>query len=198
MNPYDSVSEFESLISKYCGSYYAIAVESCSAAIFLCCEMLEVKKVYIPKHTYPSVANAIIHAGGEIVFTDENWKSEYELAPYKIYDSALRFKRNMYHGGFQCLSFHSKKHLPIGRGGMILTNDPMAAKYLHLARFDGRDQVPLKDQKDIKVCGWNMYMTPEQAVRGIELFNVIKDKELEDLSTEGQDYPDLSKFSIYK
>jgi dTDP-4-amino-4,6-dideoxygalactose transaminase len=197
MNPYKVVAEFEKMIADYCGSGYAVAVESCSAALFLCCEMMGVDTVWIPKHTYPSVPNAIIHAGGEVKFHNRKWEGEYELEPYGIYDSALMFKKGMYHGGLQCLSFHTKKHLPIGRGGMILMDNPLSAKWLKRARFDGRDEIPLSEDK-LTQLGWNMYMQPEQAVRGIEIFNVIKDRRLPELKVEDQGYPDLSKFPIYK
>ena len=47
------------------------------------------------------------------------------------------------------------------------------------------------------MVGWNAYMTPEQAARGLLQFYFIKDKELADISRESQGYPDLSKFKIF-
>lgn len=194
MNPYKIVSEFEKEIAEYAGSTFAVAVESCSAAIFLCCEYLRVRQVTIPRHTYPSIPCSIIHAGGRVRWSDHDWAGVYELSPYKIIDGALRFKKNMYQSDtFHCLSFHSKKHLPIGRGGMILTGDSDAYRWLKKARYDGRDEVPL-DQDTFTQLGWNFYMTPDQAARGLELFHAIKDKDLPDIV---QTYPDLSQFSIY-
>ena len=203
-NPYKVVAEFEEIIAAYAGSKYAVAVESGTAAIFLSL-MWRKEQAYvipnhlisIPKHTYPSVPCSIIHAGFKVYFNDSGWDGEYELAPFDIWDSALRFKKGMYHGGLQCLSFHIKKHLPIGRGGMILTDDKQAYLWFKKARFDGRDEVPLEDMRD-PILGWNMYMTPEQAVRGIALFNVIKDKDLPDMDMNRQGYQDLSKFDIFK
>lgn len=196
-NPYQIVREFEGMIAQFSGATYGVAVESCSAAIFLCCEYLKAEEVTIPCFTYPSVPMAIVHAGGKVKFHDRPWHGVYELEPYKIYDGALRFRRNMYEGGYLCLSFHFKKHLPIGRGGMILTNDGEAYKWLKKARFDGRDEVPLNEDF-ITQLGWNMYLTPEQAARGIALFSVIKDKDLPDLDSTKQDYPDLSKLEIFQ
>lgn len=194
--PYKIVAKFEETIAAYVGARYAVAVESGSAAIFLCCHYLNVKEVEIPKNTYPSVPCSIIHAGGSVKFTHERWHGIYELKPHKIYDGALRFKKNMYQGGFLCLSFHNKKHLPIGRGGMILTDDFNAQAALKRMRFDGRGEVPLQ-QNDFRILGFNMYMTPEQAARGLLLFSAIKDKDLDDLPVEAQGYPDLSKFEVY-
>ena len=125
--PYKVVTDFENRIADFSGAKYAVAVESCTAAIFLSCFYKRVKDVFIPKRTYPSVPCSIIHAGGRVHFTDQAWSGTYELAPYGIVDGALRFRRDMYKGGLHCLSFHIKKLLPIGRGGMILTDDEQAA-----------------------------------------------------------------------
>ena len=96
-----------------------------------------------------------------------------------------------------CLSFHAKKHLSIGRGGMILTDNKKAYEWFKKARFDGRSEVPLYKDK-IKFVGWNMYMTPEQAARGLMLFDLIKDKSLLDIDWKTQGYPDLSKIKAYQ
>ena len=144
-NPYQIVIDFENSIAEYASAKYAIAVESCTAAIFLSLMYRNLKgeNVKIPAKTYPSVPCSIIHAGGRVIFTDDDWEGTYELAPWDIWDGALRFKKNMYKGGLHCLSFHIKKHLPIGRGGMILTDDENADKWLRKARFDGREPKPL-------------------------------------------------------
>lgn len=195
--PYKVVEDFEKRIAEFAGAPYAVAVESGTAALFLSCVYAKVKDVFIPKHTYPGVPCSIIHAGGRVHFTDQDWQGSYELAPYKIIDSALQFKRGMYKPGtLHCLSFHIKKLLPIGRGGMILTDDPKAAEWFRLARFDGRHPVPLQ-QDNFTMLGWNMYMTPDQAARGIQLFDLTKNKDLPDLRVEDQGYPDLSKYEIY-
>jgi len=206
-NPYSSVILFEEAVAEYCGSKFAVAVESCTSALFLCM-VYEFKKythkpnVHIPSKTYPGVACSVIHAGGNIIFEQEFWEGEYQLYPHRIWDAALRFKKNMYevhkhNAGLQCLSFHIKKNLPIGRGGMILTDDELAVKWLRKARFDGRNPVPLQED-NFDMLGWNMYMTPDQASRGLQLLQALGDRELEDLSVEDQKYPDLSKFEIYK
>lgn len=192
------VNEFEETIAAYSGAKFGIAVSSCTNALFLCCKFLGVSKVTIPKHTYPGVACSIIHAGGSIEFSDEQWKGAYELWPYKIIDSACRFKMGMYiPGTYYCLSFHIKKNLPIGRGGMILCDDELAAEWFRRARFDGRRDIPLKDDT-ITMLGWNMYLTKEQATRGLMLFEVLKNKDLPDLDSAQQGYPDLSQIEVYK
>ncbi len=195
---YKVVDDFEKTIADWCGSKYAVAVESCTAALFLTLMYVGVKdeEVEIPCFTYPSVPCQIIHAGGKVKFVEKNWTKEYQLGDTGIWDSALRFDKGMYQSGFTCLSFHSKKLLPIGRGGMILTDDYEAYKWLKKARFDGRDEVALGDD-ELTMLGWNMYMMPEQASRGLMLFDVYKNNPKPPLDVESQGYPNLSLFPIY-
>lgn len=195
--PYEAVREFERRIAEWSGAKYGVTVESGSGAIFLACLFSRVQEVSIPRFTYPSVPCSIIHAGGRVRFTDEPWQGIYELRPYEIWDGALRFRKGMYAGGLHCLSFHPKKLLPIGRGGMILTDDQDAAAWLKRARFDGRGEMPLCDD-NFTILGWNMYMTAEQASRGLELFEATKSRSMDDLNVEDQGYPDLAKFEVYR
>lgn len=196
-NPFQVVDEFERMIASWAGSKYAVAVESGTAALFLSCVYKKVGEVTIPTRTYPSVPCSIIHAGGSVKFEDVEWEGMYELAPYGIWDSALRFRKDMYQGGLHCLSFHMKKLLPIGRGGMILTNDKVAYTWLKRARFDGRREVPLEDD-NFDMLGYNMYMEAEQAVRGIRLFSTIPSEGFEDIDMSKQGYPNLSDYEIYR
>jgi hypothetical protein len=92
-----------------------------------------------------------------------------------------------------CLSFHAKKTLPIGRGGAILTDSKKAYEWFKCARFDGRHEVAL-DNDTLAFPGWNMYMTPEQAARGLELMQWIKDENIGSVDP----YQDLSKYEFYK
>lgn len=197
---YSIVDTFEREIAEWAGAKYGVAVSSCCNAIFLCLKYLDLPtySIQIPNRTYPGVAMAINNAGYKIMFNPRSWQGHYCLFPYSIVDGALRFKRNMLAGNFHCLSFHYKKHLPIGRGGMILTDDEKAYNWLKKARWDGRTEgVPL-DKDNATICGWNMYMTPEQAARGLTLFELIKDKDLPDLKVEEQNYPDLSTWKCFR
>lgn len=207
-SPYLVVEEFEQRLAEWCGSKYAVCVESGTAAIFLSLQWVKSTGaigtscvVEIPKFSYPSVPCSIIHTGYHTFFTDDKWEGEYQLYPLDIWDAALRLRKGMYHGGFQCLSFHIKKHLPINRGGAILTDDKNAYEWLRLARFDGREPVPLLEQKEFTVLGYNMYMSPSDAARGVQLFEVYRQKYpngADDLKVEEQGYCDLSKFPIYQ
>jgi dTDP-4-amino-4,6-dideoxygalactose transaminase len=191
--PYCIVDHFEQEIAKYAGSKYAVSVDSCSNAVFLCLKYLSNKEqiITIPKKTYISIPCAIRNAGYNVEFEDLNWSGVYQLKPLPIFDGALRFKKNMYNGGFHCLSFHVKKHLKIGRGGMILTNDEKAYEWFKLARFNGRHEIEHK-YDNFSLIGWNFYMTNTDAARGLWLFNDIKD----DNSDIIPDYPDLSVYDF--
>lgn len=194
MNHWNIVRQFEDLLAAYTGAPHVIAVDSCSSALFLCCKFQEVRQVTIPKRTYISVPFSILNAGGTVQFEDQDWfdRGVYSLKPYPIIDAALTLKQRMYQRGQMiCLSFNSKKPLPIGRGGCILLDDPDADAWLKKARCNGRSDVPM-DQDRIESIGWNVYMTPEQAARGIEL---LHNHEIRPVRI---DYPDLSTMPVFQ
>lgn len=193
MNPYKVVNDFENAMSNFVGSKYAVAVDSCTNALFLCCKFLNVKNVTIPAKTYVSVPCSIIHAGGKVKFEQLEWEGSYQLKPYPIYDSACKLSKNMYEPEtYQCISFTYNKILNIGKGGMIFTDNYQAVQWLRKARYEGRDEVPLTEQEVFDFAGWNMYMTPEQAARGLTLLPYLKDQNI-----RKPVYPDLSeKFRV--
>ena len=81
---------------------------------------------------------------------------------------------------------------------MILTDNKKAYEWLLKARFDGRTEgVPISDD-NYTMLGWNMYMSPDTAARGLWLFDMVKNKNIPDMRVEEQGYPDLSKFKIYE
>lgn len=197
-NPYAIVQMFEDEVAHYAGSKFAVSVDSCTNALFLCCKYLQVKEVIIPSKTYLSVPQSIIHAGGTVVFDTKanDWKGVYQLKPYKIIDAAKRFTSNMYiKGSFMCLSFHIKKHLKLGKGGMILTDNEEAVRWFKKARYEGRSE-KLYHEDDIEMLGWNMYMTPQQAAHGLALMQNMLEKN-EDIG-ENNGYRDLTEFKLFK
>ena len=195
-NPYKIVQMFEEEVAEYTGAPFAVAVDSCTNALFLSCKYLDVKEVTIPKRTYLSVPMSIMHSGGEVVFEDKDWQGIYQLKPYPIYDSAKRFTSDMYiPGSFMCLSFHIKKQLAISKGGMILTDNYKAVEWFRKARYEGRGEVNYKDDM-IDMLGWNMYMTPQQAAHGLALMQNYP-KHAPDLE-ENNGYRDLTEFPVFK
>lgn len=193
-NPYKIVTMFEEEIAEYTGAKYAVSVDSCTNALFLCCKYLNVTEVTIPQTTYVSVPQSVLHAGGKVRFEDVNWAGIYQLKPYPIFDSAKRFTGGMYlPGTFMCLSFHIKKHLKIGKGGMILSDDPEAVSWFKKARYEGRSEVNYFED-DIQFLGWNMYMTPLEAAQGLMLMQNMPATN-EDLI---ESYPDLTRNSLFR
>ena len=203
-NPYKVVKLFEEEIADYTGAPYAVSVDSCTNALFLCLEYFKYKnqgkgcEINIPSKTYLSVPQSIIHAGYEPIFdvSRNDWSGIYDLKPLPVYDAAKRLTSGMYiKGSFMCLSFHIKKHLKIGKGGMILTDDPEAVEWFKTARYEGRSE-KLYHEDDIKTLGWNMYMTPQQASRGLSLMQNYPMNVL-DLG-ENNRYRDLTEFTVFK
>ena len=193
VNPYEVVKMFKKEVANYMGSPYAVAVDSCTNAIFLCCHWCGVNEVTIPACTYVSVPCAIVHAGGKINFEHVDWDVSYQLKPYPIYDCAMLFKRGMYVSGtFQCISFSASKLVNIGKGGMILTDNEEAVKWFKCARYEGRHEVP-HEEDHFDMVGWNMYMTPEQAARGLQLMSHVD----EEIKPKKVTYQDLSKHDVF-
>ena len=205
--------EFESKLSEYTGSPFAICVDNQSNALFLALTYYKLKHnlkdlvVSIPQRTYPSVPCEIIHTGSKVHFIESigtTLRGAYQLNPTTVWDSALRFTADMYiPNSFMCLSFTGPyKHLKLSKGGAILTDDFQAYKWFKKARFSGRDECSYHDDDfdNNPVIGWNFYMMPEIAARGLllmqQFYNADGTKKTnEDLELP---YPDLSKFKIYQ
>lgn len=67
------VHRFEELFRQYKGSRYAIALNSCTAALHLSLKVMGIKpgdEVLVPAMTFCATANAVIHAGGKPVLID--------------------------------------------------------------------------------------------------------------------------------
>ena len=101
-----------------------------------------------------------------------------------------------------CVSFTGPyKHLKLGKGGAILTDDYEGYKWFKKARFSGRAECSyhVDNFDENPVVGWNFYMMPEIASRGLLLIEQFYNldgtpRNNEDLSLT---YPDLSKFEVY-
>ena len=203
---YNVTKDFEQALCDYTGAPYAVTVDNQSNALFLALmyENIKGQTIKIPSRTYPSVPCEIIHAGGKVEFEDfggSTLKGPYQLHPTKVWDSALRFTTDMYvHNTHMCLSFTGPyKHLKLGKGGAILTDDYEAYKWFKRARYSGRNECSYHDD-NFDMLGWNFYMMPEIASRGLLLMNQFykvdgSPKNNADLELP---YPDLSKFDIYK
>tara|TARA_R110002110_G_scaffold31794_1_gene111412 strand:- start:394 stop:894 length:501 start_codon:yes stop_codon:yes gene_type:complete len=158
-------------------------------------------EIRIPAKTYVSVPMQIMHAGCTAKFEDVEWSGVYQMKPYPLYDSAVRWRKGMFVGGddsLQVISFQIKKRIPIGRGGVILMDSKEAYDWLNLARYDGRDlSLPYNHPEHFKAIGYHMYMTPEDAARGIMLMDKVGEDIYEDTGSS-KTYPDISGMKIFR
>jgi dTDP-4-amino-4,6-dideoxygalactose transaminase len=190
------VEEFERAIAEYAGAPHAVAVDSCTNALYLCFKRLsrwasfEPEGLTLPKYTYVGVAQAARNVGFMVDFDDVEWTGEYSVPGTPIVDAARWLRRGMYKPEtWTCLSFQASKHLPIGRGGAILCDDEEDAMWFRRARHDGR--APGEDIFKMTEFqfGIHCYMPPPDAARGLWLMASLPD----DNAPLPGTYPDLSK-----
>lgn len=208
---YTITDNFEKALSDYTGAPYVVTVDNQSNALFLALyyeknvkKSIKSEFIGIPSRTYPSVPCEIIHAGLKVLFDQVEGttiKGAYELRGSNVWDSALRFTADMYlPGTHMCISFTGPyKHFKLSKGGAILTDSLEAYHWFRRARYSGRRECSYHDDY-FDMLGWNFYMMPELAARGLLLMNQFYNldgtkKHNEDLELP---YPDLSKYEIYK
>ena len=202
---YKITEDFEKALGAYTGAPYVVTVDNQSNALFLSLmyEGIKGKEITIPARTYPSVPCEIIHAGGKVNFKPvkgKTLKGAYQLEPTNVWDSALCFTADMYKPEtHMCISFTGPyKHFKLSKGGAILTDNYDAYLWFKRARYSGRRECSYHDDH-LDMLGWNFYMMPELAARGLLLMNQFyngegRPKHNEDLELP---YPDLSKYKIY-
>jgi dTDP-4-amino-4,6-dideoxygalactose transaminase len=190
------VKKFEETIAEYFGSKYAVAVDCCTHSIELCLRLLKSNQVTCPSHTYLSIPMTFEKLNLDWKFREEQWEEYYYIGNTPIIDAAVLWKKNSYIANtFMCLSFQFKKHLNLGRGGMILLDDNLAYTELKKMRYDGRlDDIPWADQ-NVETLGYHYYMTPETAELGIKKFNEVKD--LPPKFWSYNNYPNLKTMKVF-
>ena len=194
---FQAVTDFENRIAEYFGSPYAVSVDCCTHGIELCLRYMDIQSIEVPKRTYLSIPFLSDKIGIKLKWKEENWKDFYKIGGTNIYDAAVLWKEDSYiPGSFMVLSFQFQKHLSLGRGGMILTDNKEAAIELKKMSYDGRlPDIPWRDQ-NINSMGYHYYMAPETAMNGLKkLPDAIKNKPKQWLVS---DYPDLTRMEIFK
>jgi dTDP-4-amino-4,6-dideoxygalactose transaminase len=196
---FNIVTEFENKIAEFFGSKYAVAVDSCTHGIELCLRYLNDKKISVPKRTYLSVPFLSEKLGITREWRDEIWENYYcvNFGNKKIFDAAVLWEKNGYiPNTFMCVSFQYQKHLSLGRGGIILTDNLKDSIILKKMSYDGRlPNIPWRDQ-NIDCVGYHYYMTPETAQLGLDkLSEAINNKPKKWVVT---DWPDLTEMEIFK
>ena len=214
MIPSDINREFERLLCAYTGAPYAVAVDNCCNALFLCLRYWrrfhfgiqhQPPSIGLPRHTYIGVPYAVRQANLKPVTswpeltgerTDGMLSGEYKLISTNIWDSALRFTSGMYRPGqMQCLSFTGPfKHLKLGKGGAILTDNKKAHDWLQRAAFSGRNACSYHVDTFDMPEGYNMYMPHIIAAHGVHMMQGFPEHN-EDLCLP---YPDWSIHSAFQ
>lgn len=194
---FDVIEKFENEIAKFFGSPYAVSVDCCTHGIELALRYTKAKKITVPHHTYISIPFLANKLNIELEWKKEDWVGYYYLTD-KIIDAAVLWKKNSYiPNTIMCISFQFKKHLSLGRGGIILTdNKEMAEELKKKMSYDGRlPNIPWREQ-DIESMGYHYYMTPETAQLGLN--KLEKAIETEPHQWVVSDWPDLTKMKVFK
>ena len=193
---FNTVTEFENQVAEFFGAPYAIAVDACTHGVELCLRYTNADSISVPKNTYLSIPFLFRKLNIELEWRNEVWKDYYYVTDTVI-DAAVLWKRDSYiPGTFMSLSFQYQKHLSLGRGGMILTDNKQAATQLKKMSYDGRlPNIPWRDQ-DIDTIGYHYYMTPETAQLGLDKLPAAIETTPRQWTV--QDWPDLTQMTIFK
>lgn len=192
---FNKITDFENKVANFFGSPYAVAVDCCTHGVELCLRYKNIRKIIVPKRTYISIPFLANKLNIDLEWKDEIWTNYYYLTD-NIIDAAVLWKKNSYvPNTFMSVSFQFRKHLALGRGGIILTDDKNAAMELKKMSYDGRHpNIPWREQ-NINTMGYHYYMTPETAELGLKkLDNAIDTIPKQWIVT---DWPDLTQMDIF-
>jgi len=190
------IADFEKSIASFFGSPYAVAVDCCTHGIELCLRMKKVEKIKVPKRTYLSVPMLAKKLKIDMEWTDQVWQDYYHLTD-DIIDAAVLWRENSYiPNTYMSVSFQFRKHLSLGRGGIILFDKFEDFDILKRMSYDGRNPDEPWAVQNIKTMGYHYYMTPETAELGLKkLPEAIKRKPKQWKHT---DWPDLTTMDFFK
>ena len=168
---FESVTKFENKLANFFGSPFAVAVDCCTHGLELCLRYTKAETFSTPSRTYLSVPFLAHKLNIEHTWRYVDWKDYYHITNNII------------------------KHLSLGRGGIILTDNREASIQLKKMSYDGRlPNVPWRDQ-DIDTLGYHYYMTPETAQLGLDKFDLAVQTPPRQWSIN--DWPDLTKMKIF-
>jgi dTDP-4-amino-4,6-dideoxygalactose transaminase len=193
---FEKIKEFENEIAKFFGAPFAVAVDCCTHGLELSLRFNQTKEIAVPNRTYLSVPMLADKLNIQIKWLDKEWQGYYYLTN-NVIDAAVLWKRNSYiPGTMMSVSFQFKKHLSLGRGGMILLDDPIAREKLKEMSYDGRSPDLPWTEQNIKTIGYHYYMTPETAELGLAKLPAA-------ISTPPkrwvyEDWADLTKMDVFK
>ena len=194
---FNIVKEFEEKIADFYGAPYGVSVDACTHGIEICLRYDGANEIVVPKRTYLSVPMLANKMNLELKWKDEDWRDYYEIGNTGVYDAAVLWKENSYiPKSFMCISFQFQKHLSLGRGGIILTDDKEARDELKKMSYDGRTPDKPWREQNVTTMGYHYYMTPETAQKGLDKFEEAKKTKPRKWLLE--DWPDLTKMNVFK
>jgi len=183
------VRAFEDAVAGSTGMPHAVAVSSGTAALYLALRALEIgpgDDVLVPDFTFPATANAAEATGARVVVGDvraDTWNLDLGRAPRArvampvdcfglpselpeglvVEDAACALGATRPGGlaRIACLSFHPRKVVTTGEGGMVLCRDAEVAARIRTLRDHGREA------GEFTHWGMNLRMTDVQASLGL-------------------------------
>ena len=207
-----AVADFEAAFAEYVGAEYALALCNGTATLHTALVALGVgpgDKVAVPPLTMASTTIAVLHAGAVPVFVDVDpdmwlmgWSHLDTVMPVSLYglhypwnihynravdDAAQTIRPHNDWAGLTSYSFQASKILPLGEGGMLVTNDgdlAQRARQFSSLGYRMTSDGPMIDKAALKhphyarhhVLGWNYRMSSYVASAGLRYF---KDKVLQ-------------------
>ena len=193
---FDIITEFENKIADFFGAPYAIAIDSCTHGVELALRYTNADHIRVPNRTYLSIPFLANKLNIGLSWKDEHWVDYYYITD-EVVDAAVLWKKDSYiPGTYMGVSFQYQKHLSLGRGGILLTDNKEAAIKIKKMSYDGRlPGIPWRDQ-DIDTMGYHYYMTPETAQLGLDKLPIaIENAPRQWVVT---DWPDLTQMKIFK
>jgi len=193
---FEVIKDFEKSIASFFGAPHAVAVDCCTHGVELCLRMKDIKKIRVPKRTYLSIPMLANKLNIDLEWTDQVWQDYYHLTD-DIIDAAVLWREGSYiPGTYMSVSFQFRKHLSLGRGGIILFDKQEDFDTLKRMSYDGRSPDESWSVQNIKTMGYHYYMTPETAKLGLEkLPEAIERKPKQWVYT---DWPDLTTMDVFK
>ena len=190
------IADFEKEVAKFFDAPYAVAVDCCTHGLELCLRYKKAKKIIVPNRTYLSVPMLADKLNIEMEWYDKKWQDYYYITD-DIIDAAVFWEEGGYiPNTYMCVSFQFRKHLSLGRGGIILFDKEEDFDILKRMSYDGRSPDESWSVQNIKTIGYHYYMTPETAELGLKkLPAAIETPPKKWVYT---DWPDLTKMDVFK
>jgi dTDP-4-amino-4,6-dideoxygalactose transaminase len=165
---FEVIKTFEQEIANFFGAPYAVATDCCTHGVELSLRYTNAQEINVPKRTYLSIPFLSNKLNIKRNWVDNEWVDYYYLTD-NVIDAAVLWKPNSYISGtFMSISFQFRKHLSLGRGGCILTDNKKAAQQLKKMSYDGRSPDKSWSVQNIDTIGYHYYMTPETAQLGLD------------------------------